>query len=650
MSLPSAAGPAAAPSSETVRAVVRVGGAPLRADVEAKLVRAVVDTSVHGADSFELTFLDEAGDVVASAGLGIGTAVEVLGGPAGSRTATRLITGEVTALEAVCADLHVRTVVRGYEKAHRLQRGRRTRTFVDMTDADVARKVADGAGLVVGQVDDSGPAHAHLAQIAQTDWEFLRSRAAEIGFETGVAGGRFYFRRPAGRPAPSGGALGGLASAATSAVAALAGEGPAVLTFKEGLLAFFPRVSAAGLTPDVEVRVWDPDAAQVVVGSAPLVTGTATIAGQDPAALARRSGGPAPAVPLPLPAVPGLPSLGLPPSPSAWVVADRPLSTGSATTAADAAAAGVADHLASSFAEAEGRAYGDPRIQAGTRVEVRGVPATFAGTWTVTGARHVFDEREGGYRTWFSVSGRNDRSLLGLATGGAGAPSSAHRLPGLVCAVVTNVDDDKGRVKVAMPWLSPQYESSWCRVVQFGGGTRSGALFTPDVGDEVLVGFEHADPRRPYVLGGLRNDRTRFDLGGSPVKARGPAAQVVRRGFVSGSGNRLVFEDELAPGGQGPPLASGFRLGTADDGIGLVADQTAGTLTLSCAPSPPASSSATGAMEITCGPGGAITIKAGPGGSVTVDGGQDLRLTAAASVTIESLGVVELKGTQIKLN
>src|SRR4051794_22609440 len=163
----------------TVRASVKVGsplGMPLRPDVERLLTRAVVDTHLHLPDTFELTFLDEEGHVAADAGLRIGVAVEVYGGAPDSSDAKKLIAGEVTSIEAVCADLHVLTVVRGYSKAHRLQKARRTRTFVNMTDSDVARKVARDAGLTVGTVDDTSTTHDHLAQIAQTDWDFLKQR------------------------------------------------------------------------------------------------------------------------------------------------------------------------------------------------------------------------------------------------------------------------------------------------------------------------------------------------------------------------------------------------------------------------------------------------------------------------------------------
>ncbi|GAB1644645.1 phage baseplate assembly protein V [Krasilnikovia sp. MM14-A1259] len=623
--------------SGVVRAGVKVGMAklPLSPAAERYLVRAVVDTHLHLPDMFELTFFDEAGDLIDVAGLSIGTAVEVHGGASDSTQAKKLIAGEVTSIEAVCAELNVYTVVRGYEQAHRLQRARRTRTFVNSSDSDAVRKVAQDARVRIGTIDSTATTHDHLAQVAQTDWDFIKQRAREVGYETGVVDGEFFFRKPPGMPS-AGGLLG--------AIADLAGLGKPKLTFKDNLLTFLPRVTGANLTTDVEVRFWDPVQAKAVTKTTTVRSGTAKLS-KKPDELAGAFGLANP-LGVSLPAIPGLPDLGVAPSASAYAVVDRPVATGSgADRAAEELANGLAEHVGSSFAEAEGYALGSPDLQAGAQVEVAGVPAAFAGTWTISNARHVFDEAEGGYRTRFFVSGRQERSLLGLASLGAtqGEPT---RIPGLVCGIVTNNNDPdtRGRVKVALPWLSPSYESDWARVAQFGAGKKSGALFMPEVGDEVLIGFEFGDPRRPYVLGGLHNAHTDYDLGGDAVKASGMAAQVVRRGFVSGAGNRLVFHDELPPApGAGPPLASEFALETKDRKIGLAVDQKAGSLKITCEPTTP-----TGAVEITCGPQGTISIKAGAGGSITIDGGGTLELKAQQSVKISG-AQVEISSQQIKL-
>ena len=45
--------------------------------------------------------------------------------------------------------------------------------------------------------------------------------------------------------------------------------------------------------------------------------------------------------------------------------------------------------MASTFAEVEGYAVGDPALKAGAKVTVKGVPTQFAGDWVVTSARHI---------------------------------------------------------------------------------------------------------------------------------------------------------------------------------------------------------------------------------------------------------------------
>jgi hypothetical protein len=292
---------------------------------------------------------------------------------------------------------------------------------------------------------------------------------------------------------------------------------------------------------------------------------------------------------------------------------------------------------------------GDPRLKAGTAVAISGVAGIFIGTWVLTRTRHSFDRF--GYHTSFEVSGRHQRSLLGLTSGGSGSAGS--RMPGLVCGIVSNIDDpeQKSRVKVTLPWLSPQYESDWSPVVHVGAGRRAGTMFPPEVGDEVLAGFEFGDPQRVYVLGGLVNTNSTYQLGGQPVLAQGGTASVAWRGIVSSAGNRLAFHDELPPGqGNPPPTASQVILGTGDASMALTIDQVAGTVLLSCKPAPPASKAAAGTLTIECGDAGVIDIKTGAGGTVNIDGGATLNLKAQAAVKIESTGMVEIKGNPIKLN
>lgn len=90
-----------------------------------------------------------------------------------------------------------------------------------------------------------------------------------------------------------------------------------------------------------------------------------------------------------------------------------------------------------------------------------------------------------------------------------GAPPQDTRYFGVYPAVVEEVNDDQGkegRVKVSFPWYDPGVPTvDWCRVRQEYAGGGYGALFVPEKGDEVLVGFMHGLMKDPIVLGGLYN-------------------------------------------------------------------------------------------------------------------------------------------------
>jgi phage protein D len=581
-------------------------------------------------DTFELTFLDIALDVLGKAGLQLGTAVQVLGGVRDDPTARPLVEGEVTALEGLYGEGHPYTVVRGASLDHRLQRVRRTRTLLNIKDSDLARQVASAAGIPAGTIDATTATHPVLGQDNQTDWQLLRERAEEDGFEVGVAEGKLYFR-----------------------AASTASTGTKVkVTAGENLLAFGPRVSTAGLVPEVEVRAWDPVNAKAVAVKKPVAASGVSIGAGDPVAAARKflkAGPPAAAATNA--------DLGPAPSQQARIVFDRALTIdGNSTQAVTDTAGALAEHAASGFAEADGEMLGDARVVAGAVLDVDGVPAEFAGTWTVSRARHVFDHNHGGgYRTEFVVSGRQDRSLLSLTgTGGGtggGNDAGPSRVAGVVGGIVTDIDDPLGlaRVKVALPWLSPDYESTWAPVAQLTAGKDTGAMFLPAVGDQVLVSFEFGDLRRPYVIGSVVNKRTGSGGavepgGGGPGKAAvkaGRPATVVRRGFVSPSGSRLVFHDEGPPGG-GKPTASEVLLASSGDKLGLSIDAVAGQLKLTCKPgSPP------GTLTIECD--GNVEIKAGPSGTLTIDGGSSLTLKGK-TVTVEGTGPTAIKGKPIQLN
>ena len=89
-----------------------------------------------------------------------------------------------------------------------------------------------------------------------------------------------------------------------------------------------------------------------------------------------------------------------------------------------------------------------------------------------------------------------------------GPSHSAHgNTHGVAVGIVLDNQDPQGlaRVKVRFPWASDAEIGHWARIAVLMAGPQRGTFFVPEVGDEVLVAFEHGDLDRPYVLGTLWN-------------------------------------------------------------------------------------------------------------------------------------------------
>ena len=127
--------------------------------------------------------------------------------------------------------------------------------------------------------------------------------------------------------------------------------------------------------------------------------------------------------------------------------------------------------------------------------------------------------------------------MLGVVNGSRHGDQMA--LNGVVPAIVSNLDDPEklGRMKVTFPWVAELAESPWARVAMAGAGKKRGIVMLPEVGDEVLVAFDHGDARMPYVVGGLYNGKDELPV--APVKD----GKVVNRAF-SRNGHRIELDDD----------------------------------------------------------------------------------------------------------
>lgn len=569
----------------TLRPQVEIDGTALSPDIEVLLERVEVYDHLHTPDMFTLSFRDTANDVVKQSNVQLGSKVKISALPLGGSTPELLISGEVTALEGAYAQGGTLSVVRGYDGSHRLHFGRMTQTYRNVKDSDIAKTIAARNDLQVGKIDEPDTVYEHVSQVNSSDWDFLHGRAGEIGYELSVLDGKLNFCEPT----PSSEAPGKGDFHSTN---------PLQLVFGSDLLEFRPRVSAAEQVSGVKVRGWDPKTKKAIIGSATAGGSSASLPLKS-SSMAEKFGN------------------------HTFTAVNRPLSTQSQC---DATAKAYADQIGSSAAEAEGIARGNPKLKAGVAVSVGLVADHFTGSYTLTQTRHVFDQQ--GYRTYFTVSGRQNRSLLGLVSAGSNSNGAGGGQPiyGVVVAIVTNNDDPdmQGRVKLKFPWLAEDYESDWARLTQLGAGPSAGAVFIPEVNDEVLVAFEHGDVRRPYVVGSLYNGQDKPSLGSGLFNQ----GKVKRSGFVSRKGHRLVFFDDSGN--------SGIALISSDNKLRVALNETAGEIRIHCE------------GKVTIESQGEMKLSSQAG--LKIEAGGSLEMKGETGVKVNSSAVVEVKGQLIKLN
>lgn len=111
-------------------------------------------------------------------------------------------------------------------------------------------------------------------------------------------------------------------------------------------------------------------------------------------------------------------------------------------------------------------------------------------------------------------------------------------------AIVRRNDDPagQGRVRVQFSWQEGDNMSSWIRVMTPDAGSSDmvnknrGFVFIPEIGDQVMVGFEHGNPDAPFVLGSLYHGKN----------GKGGGAENITKSLTTRSGHTIELSDKGA--------------------------------------------------------------------------------------------------------
>ncbi|TRO61567.1 MULTISPECIES: VgrG-related protein [unclassified Streptomyces] len=560
---------------------VTIDGKPLPPDYAPRLIDGWVDQGAGVPAAFRLTFRDEDRVILSKLGIRFGSKVVLTPIADGQGASDPLLTGEVTGLEADYDGTGTFTVVRGYDAGHRLVRRRRVAAYKNQSAADIARKLAKEDGLQLGTIGATKTVYDFISQANVTDWDFLSRLADENGMVMSVnAKGKFEFTKPK----PASGAPG---------VGTAGDKSPFVLQARHDILRLRAAVTAADQVGKVQARGWDITTKKKLTSMSLATKNAGVSIGTAPGEAAKKF------------KTSTLVETGTPYDKQAEV---------------KFAAESLSDDVTSSFAELEVAVRGNPKLRPGVPVTLTDVGDPFQGKYTATSVRHVFGDGQH-YESWVTFSGRQWRSLYGLASGGGSAVEP--RMPGVANAIVTNVQDpDKqGRVKLQFPWLDDQYESDWTRVTQWGG-KGGGGIFPLDVDDEVLVAFDRGALDHPFVIGGLYNGKDEPTPVTDVPLHDGLRSKAIRHTLSDRQGNRVdLLSQSTGARKQGVRVASG------DGRLTINLDRTK--------------------TEITVDSKGTVSITGSR--SVSVEAGTDLTLSARRRLTIKSGGLLNIQGRNVNV-
>jgi phage protein D len=241
-----------------------------------------------------------------------------------------------------------------------LRMTRRTRTFVDKSDAELFRQLASDHGLQAN-VDAEGPTHRVLAQVNLSDLAFMRSRCRAVDAELWVDGATLHVKSRSKRSST-----------------------PLELVYNSGLRSFRVCADLAHQRSSVRATGWSPDDKRAISHDATDSAVRSELGNDESGASILRS------------------KLA---ARSEVVAHTCPGNEGEARARAEA----YFRQSARRFVSGEGVAAPTPRLRAGATVKLKGLGPMFEGNYYVSESRWVFDE------TGLRVDFRAERPGIGRA-------------------------------------------------------------------------------------------------------------------------------------------------------------------------------------------------------------------------------------------
>lgn len=493
-------------------------------------------------------------------------------------------------------------VVEAHHAVVKATLGRKNAVFLQTADADVVAQVLKASGASVS-VSGSGPTLAQLVQYYVSDWDFAVSRAEANGWVVCA-----------------------LPDKVSVSVPGASGSPVLELQYGEDILDFDLQLDALHQVATVECKGWS-YADQKVITASSQTSDLNAVGSYKSGALADAVGN------------------------TAWA-----FQSGAELAQAELAAWASAEYTRRAYAKLQGTLtfQGSKLVQPGSLVTLKGFGKVFDGDVFVAGVRQHLDH-QGHWTSEISLgldpSAFTSRVTVAAAPASGLVPGAQGLLNGVVKAI-TGDPSGNYRVQVQVPLLGDDGNSVWARLASIYASNSVGAVFYPEVGDEVILGFVNSDPSSAVILGSLYS-------GSKLVPPLPPDEKNSKKGIVTQKKMELVFDEAgptislKTPAGREIVLDDKGKLVTLQDNLGNslkfsdsgIEIATSKKLTLSAGQGITASTSS-GNVEITASAG---TAKA-HALQVQLTADQTFQASGSMTATLQSDLETVVKGLMVKIN
>lgn len=346
-----------------------------------------------------------------------------------------------------------RLIVDISDKALGMTLGRKNAIFKKCKDSDLITKLISQNGLGKS-VEATKQVHPEIVQYYATDWDMMILRAEANGMVAIVDHGKITVAAPDD----------------TSSPVLSASFGDSILDFSAELQAETQFKKSA-----IESSAWEPDTQKIETKKAkgPAIKGAGNVSGEKLA--------------------------------DVFAVDPFDQQTGAQLDPASLQAWSDAEYVRSALSKIQGTVsfQGNSAAKTGATIELAGVGDRFNGAVLMSSVSHSVEDGRWITKVGFGLP----EKAYAAATPNIAAPEASGLLPpinGLQTGVVKQVAKDpegEFRVELELPLLQNPGKTVWGRFATLYASNKIGAVFYPEIGDEVIVAFMDNDPSYPVILG-----------------------------------------------------------------------------------------------------------------------------------------------------